>query len=227
MKTARSVVRKASKRLDPKAKRRSLGRDAANKLRPLRVRSSGPDQSVERILDAAWEVISRRGAHKLSMTDVCDVAGLARGTLYRYFPTKERLFEAMFQSGAVRFEQAMRRAIEEKPALAARLHIVSEFQPGDIGKERARRMTEAEPGFVLDALARYLPHHRQVVETSLQPVFEHAERKGVAINRRSIAEVIVRLQMSFYLWPRNAASQSPAAALVELLQSALKVPTSR
>ena len=43
----------------------------------------------ERILDGAMAAIARHGLSKLGMSDVSHSAGVSRGTLYRYFPSRE------------------------------------------------------------------------------------------------------------------------------------------
>ena len=46
----------------------------------------------ERILEAALEVFSHKGFHPATMDEISDKAGVGKGTLYRYFETKEKLF---------------------------------------------------------------------------------------------------------------------------------------
>ena len=46
------------------------------------------------ILDAAAAVFAERG-EQASMADVATAAGMARATVYRYFPNREALFEAL------------------------------------------------------------------------------------------------------------------------------------
>jgi AcrR family transcriptional regulator len=45
-----------------------------------------------RILEAAVELYSARDYHKVHMEHIADKAGVGKGTIYRYFPTKEALF---------------------------------------------------------------------------------------------------------------------------------------
>jgi AcrR family transcriptional regulator len=54
------------------------------------------------ILEAAAAVIAERG-EQASMADVAAAAGMARATVYRYFPNREALFEAL---GRVAVEEA-------------------------------------------------------------------------------------------------------------------------
>jgi TetR/AcrR family transcriptional repressor of mexCD-oprJ operon len=46
------------------------------------------------ILEAAAAVLAERG-EQASMADVAAAAGMARATVYRYFPNREALFEAL------------------------------------------------------------------------------------------------------------------------------------
>src|SRR5712671_3722075 len=46
------------------------------------------------ILRAASEVFSAREFHTVPVDDVAAAAGVGKGTLYLYFPTKEQLFYA-------------------------------------------------------------------------------------------------------------------------------------
>jgi len=49
-------------------------------------------KAKERILEAAMEVFSHKGFHPATMDEIAEKAGVGKGTLYRYFETKEKLF---------------------------------------------------------------------------------------------------------------------------------------
>jgi len=51
--------------------------------------------SKERILDAALEIFSQKGFHSATTDEIAERAGVGKGTLYRYFATKEKLFEEL------------------------------------------------------------------------------------------------------------------------------------
>ena len=51
----------------------------------------------ERILDAALEVFSHKGFHPATMDEIAEKAGVGKGTLYRYFETKEKLFAELMR----------------------------------------------------------------------------------------------------------------------------------
>ncbi len=52
----------------------------------------------ERVMEAALELVGRRGLAALSMDELADAAGVSRATLYRIFPGKPALFQAVVQS---------------------------------------------------------------------------------------------------------------------------------
>jgi AcrR family transcriptional regulator len=68
--------------------------DAASRLRrsPQQQRSR---LKLRRVLDAADEVLATEGASAFSTVRVAEAAGISVGTLYRYFPDKEAIVEAL------------------------------------------------------------------------------------------------------------------------------------
>src|SRR5690606_34869610 len=49
------------------------------------------EETIGNILAATEEVVLRSGADRISILDVCQVAGVSRGTFYRYFSSQEDL----------------------------------------------------------------------------------------------------------------------------------------
>ena len=65
-----------------------------------------------RLLSAAQALIEEGGYGAASVVAIAERAGLAAGTLYRHFSSKEELFVEVFRSVCAREEQAMREAAE-------------------------------------------------------------------------------------------------------------------
>jgi AcrR family transcriptional regulator len=69
----------------------------------------------ERLLRAAQEVIEEGGYGAASVIAIADRAGVAAGTMYRHFASKEELFVEVFRSVCDREVRAMRAAAESMP----------------------------------------------------------------------------------------------------------------
>jgi len=54
---------------------------------------------LQAILDAALDVFLEKGFAEARLEDVAARAGVAKGTIYLYVPSKQALFEALLQSG--------------------------------------------------------------------------------------------------------------------------------
>jgi len=66
----------------------------------------------ERLLAAAREIVEEDGYAGASVMAIAERAGVAAGTLYRHFSSKEELFVELFRAVCDREVEAMRRAAE-------------------------------------------------------------------------------------------------------------------
>src|SRR5271156_4548009 len=66
----------------------------------------------ERILTAALGLIGRRGVRRLGMREIAEAAGVSRGTLYRYFPSKEHVLAAAAAYDAQRFSNGLEAVLQ-------------------------------------------------------------------------------------------------------------------
>ncbi|TME89384.1 MAG: helix-turn-helix transcriptional regulator [Chloroflexi bacterium] len=56
-----------------------------------------PDQTKDRIVQAAYRALVKRGYHETSMKDIAAEAGVAPGLAHYYFETKEDLLVAAME----------------------------------------------------------------------------------------------------------------------------------
>ena len=68
---------------------------------------------VREILDAACRVVARRGFQGATIDRVAEKAGIAKGTVYLYFHTKEELLKAAVEQGIETFTSQVRAAVSE------------------------------------------------------------------------------------------------------------------
>src|SRR5437773_11890972 len=64
------------------------------------------------ILRTAEVIFSRHDYHEVLMEDVARSCGVAKGTLYRYFPSKRALYLAVMFDGIERLHEELQTAVE-------------------------------------------------------------------------------------------------------------------
>jgi TetR/AcrR family fatty acid metabolism transcriptional regulator len=124
----------------------------------------------ERILRAAVKVFAKNGFHATRVSEVAKAAGVADGTIYLYFKSKEELLFSLFEDRVERLLAFMREELPKLDGAPSKLRRVIEMQLGLLEGERdlaevltviLRQSTKlmkeyAAPRFVayLDAIAR-------------------------------------------------------------------------
>ena len=181
------------------------------------------DDTLSRIMDGTLLALARRGVRKLSMSDVGTQAGISRGTLYRYFSSKEELLDAI----AVHVEKGLRdellKAVERRPELDARVQVVVEAMVyfGTTHPEAAQ-VIAVEPGFGLEFIRRVFPEFVSVAEQLLAPALELTPtvRTG-AMTSGELSELILRVASSTFFIPTDDVDEIPRAiAALPCLQNA-------
>jgi AcrR family transcriptional regulator len=102
----------------------------------------------ERLLRSAQGLIEEGGYGAASVVAIADRAGVASGTLYRHFPSKQELFVEVFRTVCGREERAMRAAAEDMSSQTApeRLEMVlSTFAQRALRNPRLAWALIAEP----------------------------------------------------------------------------------
>ena len=82
----------------------------SQKIAPRRPRTDA-QRNRERILSVAKEAFTRSGANA-SLDDIAKEAGVGAGTLYRHFPTRDALIEAVYRTEVAKLAAAERKFAE-------------------------------------------------------------------------------------------------------------------
>jgi AcrR family transcriptional regulator len=85
-------------------------------MTPARKPRADAERNRERILEVAKEVFTRDGA-AASLDDIARRAGIGPGTLYRHFPTRDALIEAVYRSEVEKLAAAEERFAASLPPL--------------------------------------------------------------------------------------------------------------
>jgi AcrR family transcriptional regulator len=85
--------------------------------------SGASGRTRARILDAAAELVATQGASGLVMTALARRSGVARATLYNYFPDVEQVLEALVAVQVGQFLADMERRLAGVPDAGERLRL--------------------------------------------------------------------------------------------------------
>jgi AcrR family transcriptional regulator len=98
---------------------------------PRRSPSSGREEKKaevrRRILEAAKEIFFRDGFMDANLDEIAEIAGVAKGTLYRYFDNKAQIYLAVLSRKARRFEKKLQDALDPQAEPIEALVRVSRF----------------------------------------------------------------------------------------------------
>jgi len=148
--------------------RKSPRERASTGRAPARRRADAKTADARRaaILAAALDVFSRHGFATARLDDVAAKAGIAKGTLYLYFASKEALFEELIRSHVTPLLDNLESAAAGAPPAALIARFFELFRTEILGTERKfiLQLLISE-GARFPAIAEF--YHREVVSRGL------------------------------------------------------------
>src|SRR5215470_15532505 len=91
---------------------------ATNERTVVRKPRSDAQLNRERILEVAKQAFTKSGANA-SLDEIAKEAGVGAGTLYRHFPTRDALIEAVYRTEVEKLAAAERKLAETMPPIEA------------------------------------------------------------------------------------------------------------
>jgi len=165
---------------------------------------TGRSTKAEAILEATRRVIAERGPGKLTLSAIAATAGVSRPTLYRWFPSKDALLDALTVYEKERFDLRLQAVIEAQSTptrrLDAALRCLVTYLDGLMGPDPIG----ADPGFAIQSLASSLGPQTESLVRLVGDSFEAvpAVRRGHLTSEQA-AELFLRLAYSHYLVPHR------------------------
>ncbi|HVA73669.1 MAG TPA: TetR/AcrR family transcriptional regulator [Acidimicrobiales bacterium] len=182
----------------------------------------------DRILEGALLALGRVGMRRLTMSDVSERSGLSRGTVYRYFPSKEDLLAVLAEYERDRFSEGLRRTLEGIPEEDQSLDLVVEYIINYLRQHPALTLLiDTEPAFVLGFLSQQLPVFRRITEELIDPVMRNTVpvREGW-VTIAELNELLLRVVLSVFLVPGESRA-SVVGALEGTLGSMVRLAAGR
>jgi AcrR family transcriptional regulator len=173
----------------------------------------------ERILTAALGLIGRRGVRRLGMREIAETAGVSRGTLYRYFPSKDHVLAAAAAYDAQRFSDGIDGVLSAARSPEERISSFMAYAFEFIRSHPCRPLFESESGFVMSYLLDHLPSLRQELVERLGDALDTVPAVAAGtLSKDQLADVIVRLFASSWIIP-----ESDDASLVQSVNRILQI----
>ena len=167
------------------------------------------------ILDAAQQVFEQYGARRANIEDVARTAGVSRSTLYRAYPNKEALLEAVLLRQFDRFLTELDRVAADLPPGDA---VVECFARGlALTREipLLARLAQSEPDVVTAAGAA---SQSTLVLGSAGRVAATLRRSGATMpddELNTVAELMLRVSWTYLLNPRGGLDVTDETAVRE------------
>jgi TetR/AcrR family transcriptional regulator, mexCD-oprJ operon repressor len=178
------------------------------------IRELGPRQALHErvsaaIVDAAARVLAEHG-EQASMSDVAAAAGVARATVYRYFPRRDALLARV---GEIAVADAGGRLAASR---------ISEVAPDDGVARAVRALTDVGDAFIVLARERLQPDRRQFeteVAGPLRELFERGQASGAFrkdISTSWLVETLIGLIVSVLGARPKLGREDTVAAITQL-----------
>lgn len=180
--------------------------------RPVSTRRQGREDKRRRIIDAAVEVFAEKGFFGARVSEIAEVAGVADGTIYLYFKSKDDLLISLFEEKMAEIldrlsqmltglddpEEKLRRYIVGHLQLAADQPELMQVLTVEL-RQSARFIKEYSP----KAFARYL--------AVIGSILEEGQKKGIfrrdlepGVFRRALFGAIDEIALEWVLRAREA-----------------------
>jgi AcrR family transcriptional regulator len=180
-------------------------------------RSFSPTE--DRILMAALDLIGRRGVRRLGMREIAEAAGVSRGTLYRYFPSKDQVLAAAADYDARRFSDGLDEVLAATQTPEERIGAFMAYSFDFIRSHPCRPLFESESGFVMSYLLDHVPALRDELVLRLGDALDAVPAVAAGtLGREQLADVIVRLFASSWIIP-----ETDDASLVQSVNQILQI----
>jgi AcrR family transcriptional regulator len=160
------------------------------------------DATAQRVVDAATRQLELFGIQRTTMEDVARRAGVSRVTVYRHFPTKDRLVEAVVFREVRHFLADLAALADSQPSDEERMIEGFVFTVQRLRRHTLlQRLLEAEPELFLPQLTTgagpLVSYARSLIVNHLRDRFAGIPEGELAV----AAEVGIRLTLSYVLTP--------------------------
>lgn len=192
----------------------------------------GKQVKYDRILDALQELLENQKMQSISVSEIAQTAGIGKGSIYYYFPSKDAILEALVERN---YEKPLRtaKALAYQTDISPFTRMAMIFQAcRNSSSEFVKSEDSAGSGVQEKALLhqKYVNH----IITELKPVLAEIIRQGIAAgdihfeNPAALAEIVLivlTVKMDNTLVPSDREeTEDTINALISLLEKGTENP---
>ncbi|SFC41044.1 TetR/AcrR family transcriptional regulator [Massilia yuzhufengensis] len=182
-------------------------------------RNRRAETTIAAILAATEKMVLREGSDRISILDVCMLAGISRGTFYRYFASQDELLDAFARHKRASFQQAMIEAVAPYAEPTARFHALVRYLDDYAAHGQARLLLRAAPEYTLRLFGRLFNESLVRIDDLMRIVFDAWDRRlGIRTDRELICELLIRCVLSELVVP-NQRPEDGVQRIVSFLYS--------
>ena len=182
------------------------------------------------ILNAATHVFARRGFFNAQVADVAREAGVAAGTVYLYFRSKDDLLTSIFEKSMTRALEETDRALAGVTDPVERLRRLARVHLGGLGSRRdlaivfqveLRQSTKFMERFSAAQLRTYLDHLRDAVRAGQEAGVFRADLNAT-LAAKAIFGALDEMVTNWVLSNRDHRLVDDADPVIDLLVNGMK-----
>ena len=192
-----------------------------------------PNQvKYDRILDALQELLENQKMQTISVSEIAQTAGIGKGSIYYYFPSKDAILEALVERN---YEKPLRtaKALAYQTDISPFTRMAMIFQAC---RNSSTEFVKSEDSAGSGAQEKALLHQKYInhIITELKPVLAEIIRQGIAAGEihfedsAALAEIgvlVLTVKMDKALVPADKEEiEDTISALISLLEKGTENP---
>jgi AcrR family transcriptional regulator len=179
--------------------------------KPRRKPRTDAVRNRERILDVAKQAFTHFGA-SASLDDIARQAGVGAGTLYRHFPTRDALIEAVYRSEVEKLAAARHKFAETMPPIDALRTWMLLF----VDHIAAKQIIAPALNSVAGGASKLYEGSRSLIQSAIDALVKRAIKSG-DIRKDIDSEDLLRALIGVFYVGSGPAPQQSARRLVDIL----------
>lgn len=178
----------------------------------------------ELIMEAAIQVFSQKGYHQSKMEEIAVEAGIGKGTIYEYFPSKLQLLQEIMEQSFHLYDHSFLPEISQSLSLEEKIEsLVKGHLKFCQDNKDLTRIIFLDTDVIDEDLRKWAWQKRVEKEQRLQQLFAAAVQSGEikAVDPRLLTVVLGGILMSFWAPIVVGNWQVPAAAVAQQITDIL------